>query len=158
MSSQFNWGWEEKQRLLKPVGSGRGFQSECTSLAGANVLGMPYLHEEEFQVLTGHDLVRREAVYPVTWPPGDVTTSKVAEVEVIRLCATGHASPRRRGFLLLQSQDEIFQGLDTPHLLQAGSPRSQGSSSPQVRADIMPSHPLPPITCDSLTGELALGS
>jgi hypothetical protein len=43
------------------------------SLTGAKVLEMPYLHKEEFQMLSGHDLLRR--VYPdcdyVTSPDGD---------------------------------------------------------------------------------------
>ena len=33
-------------------------------------LGMPYLHEEESQVLAKCDLIRREEVEPVTWLPG----------------------------------------------------------------------------------------
>lgn len=32
------------------------------SLARAKVLGTPYLHREEFQVLVGHHLIRREEV------------------------------------------------------------------------------------------------
>ena len=39
----------------------RGYYwDECTSLAGARVLGMPHLHKEEFQVL--QDLIKREEV------------------------------------------------------------------------------------------------
>ena len=30
---------------------GRGFQEECTLLAGAEVMGMLYLHDEGFQVI-----------------------------------------------------------------------------------------------------------
>ena len=29
----------------------KALQGECISLVGAEMLGMPYLHEEEFQVL-----------------------------------------------------------------------------------------------------------
>jgi hypothetical protein len=35
-------------------------EGEHISLAGAEVLGMIHLHEEEFQVLAGHVLIRRE--------------------------------------------------------------------------------------------------
>lgn len=41
---------------------GRGFRDGCISLAGTEVLGMPHLHEEEFQesqVLTGQVLMER---------------------------------------------------------------------------------------------------
>lgn len=38
------------------------FGGEYTSLAWAKVLGMPYWQEEEFQVLSGQDLIRREEV------------------------------------------------------------------------------------------------
>ena len=41
---------------------GRDFWGECTSLAGAEVLGMLHLHEEEFQVLAGHVLIGREDI------------------------------------------------------------------------------------------------
>lgn len=39
-------------------------------MAGAEVLGMPHLPEEEFQVLAGHILIGREEVKPVIWPLG----------------------------------------------------------------------------------------
>lgn len=60
--SSFNW---VEQRLFKPLGS-RGFRGECTSLTRARVLGIPYLHKEEFQVLARCDLIRREEVEHVT--------------------------------------------------------------------------------------------
>lgn len=41
-------------------GVGRSFQGKCPSLAVAEVLEIPYLHKEQFQVLAGHDLIRRE--------------------------------------------------------------------------------------------------
>lgn len=40
-------------RLYGPWELGRDFQGECTSLAGAEVLGTLHQHEEEFQVLAG---------------------------------------------------------------------------------------------------------
>lgn len=46
-----------------------GFQSECTSLASAKVLGTLHFREE-FQVLTKHAIIGREEVKPVIWPPG----------------------------------------------------------------------------------------
>jgi hypothetical protein len=47
-------------KIYKPWEVGRGFQGECTVLAGAEVLGMLHLHEEEFQVLPGHVLIGNE--------------------------------------------------------------------------------------------------
>lgn len=44
------------QGLHKPWRIYRSFGGECTSLAGAEVLGMLRLHEE-FQVLAGHVLI-----------------------------------------------------------------------------------------------------
>lgn len=44
---------------------GRGFRDGCISLAGTEVLGMPHLHEEEFQELAGHVFIGREEVKPV---------------------------------------------------------------------------------------------
>lgn len=56
---------------LNPWGVSRGFQGECPSLAGAKVLEMLYLREEEFQVFAEHDLIRRGSL---TWLPGYMTT------------------------------------------------------------------------------------
>lgn len=52
----------ENKGCLNFWGVGRGFQGEYTSLARAKVLGMPYLYEEGFQGLAGHDLIRRGEV------------------------------------------------------------------------------------------------
>ena len=41
---------------------GRGFQTGDISLAGAEVLGMLHLHEEEFQMLAGYVLTGREDI------------------------------------------------------------------------------------------------
>lgn len=48
--AHLNAGWEDKGSL-NIWGVGRDFWSECTSLAGAKVLGMPYLYKKVFQVL-----------------------------------------------------------------------------------------------------------
>lgn len=45
---------------------------------------MLHLHEEEFQVLAGPVLKRREEV-KLIWPPGYVTTSRETGVGVYRL-------------------------------------------------------------------------
>lgn len=45
--------------FFKPLGSDERFGG---TVARAKVLGMPYLHEEEFQVLARHDLIRRSEV------------------------------------------------------------------------------------------------
>ena len=41
------------QELYKPWEVGMGSQDECTSVAGAKVLGMLHLQEEEFRVFVG---------------------------------------------------------------------------------------------------------
>ena len=75
---------------------GRNFGGMCASLAGAEVLGMIHLHEEDFQVLLGYILIRREEVKPVIWPSGYVTTSKVQEVsECPRATFPGLCRPRK---------------------------------------------------------------
>jgi hypothetical protein len=51
-------------------------------LAGAEVLGMLHLHEEEFQVLAGHILMWREEAKPVIWQLGYETTSMIVEVGI----------------------------------------------------------------------------
>ena len=50
---------------------------ECTLLAGAVVLGMLHLHEEEFHVLAGHvqQSIGRKGIKPGLWPPGYMTGS-----------------------------------------------------------------------------------
>lgn len=45
-----------KQRLLNLLGVGRGFVSECISLAKTKALGMPHLHKKGFQVLLDKSL------------------------------------------------------------------------------------------------------
>lgn len=60
------------QGLFKPWGVGRGFQGECTLMAGAEVLGMLHLHEQVFQILAGHVLRGREVVRPVIWLPDHI--------------------------------------------------------------------------------------
>jgi hypothetical protein len=60
------------------------------------VLGRVLLHEEYFQVLAGHVLIGREEAKPVIWPPGYVTSSRVAEVGAgypYRLHALEHEDP-----------------------------------------------------------------
>jgi hypothetical protein len=60
LSNSFNWG---NGGYLNLWGVGRDFWGECTSLlAGSEVLGMPNLHEEEFLLLAGHDLIRKGEV------------------------------------------------------------------------------------------------
>lgn len=49
---------------------GREFQGERALLAGAKVLGMLPLHEEELQVHAKHVLTGKENVNPIIWPPG----------------------------------------------------------------------------------------
>ena len=49
-------------------------------MAAAEELGMLHLHEEEYQVLAAHVMIRRENVYLESWPLGYVTSSRVAEV------------------------------------------------------------------------------
>ena len=53
-----------EQGLYRFEGLGRDCQGGCTLLAGAEVLGMLHLHEEEFQEPDGQFLTRRE-VEPV---------------------------------------------------------------------------------------------
>ena len=49
---------------LNLLGVHRGFQGECTTLAWAKMLGMPYLLEKELQVLDGEYLIWSGEVYP----------------------------------------------------------------------------------------------
>ena len=81
---------------------------------------MLHLHEEEFQVLAGHDLIRREEV----WPPSYVTASRVAEVRVIRLICVGRCRlrTRKKTVLLLSVSEQIFRTRLTSLLLWAGTP------------------------------------
>lgn len=54
-------------------------------------------------------LIGREAVQPVIWPPGYITTSRMAEVGVhtgyvhqpYRLCGSGRAGPKQEETVLL---------------------------------------------------------
>ena len=55
-------------------------------MAGAEVLGMIHLHEEDFQVLLGYILIRREEVKPVIWPSGYVTEVGVMKANCTRTC------------------------------------------------------------------------
>ena len=64
---------------------------EYILLAGAEVLGMVHLHEQEIGVLAGHVFTRLEEVEPLIWPPGNLTTPGVVEVQVVRLHVLGHA-------------------------------------------------------------------
>ena len=66
-------------------------------MAGAEVLGMLHLHEEEFQVLAGYVLIGREEVKPIIWPPGYMTISRVVEVGVVRLMCAGTCRSRQGG-------------------------------------------------------------
>lgn len=58
-----------------------------TLLAGTEVLRMLHSHEEEFHVLARHvqQSIGRKGVKPGIWPPGCMTTSRVAEVGVAKL-------------------------------------------------------------------------
>lgn len=67
----------------------------CMYVIGwGQALGVPYLHEEEFQVLAGHGPLRRGEV---ELPPGSATTSEAVGVGAIRLCVPGHAGPGQGG-------------------------------------------------------------
>lgn len=55
-----------QQGLYKPWGVGRGFEGgECILSAGAKVLGMLHLHEEELEVFAGHVLRKRGGYWVV---------------------------------------------------------------------------------------------
>ena len=54
---------------------------------------MPLLHEKEVQVFVRPRGNSLEGVYSTTWPSDYLTTSRVAEVCIIRLCALGHSGP-----------------------------------------------------------------
>ena len=65
-------------RLSKLLGEEGNFGGVCTSLAGAKVLEMLYVHKKEVQMFAGLTL-RMEKVEPVTGClPGYTTTSRVA--------------------------------------------------------------------------------
>lgn len=89
-------------------------------MAGAEVLQTLCLHEEEFQVIDAHVLLGREEVKPVIWPLGYVTTSRVAEVGVVRLmCTLAHSGPDQGGKQAYScwSQDKIFGVWTRPDLI-----------------------------------------
>lgn len=73
---------------------------------------MLHLHEE-FQVLAGQVLIGREAVNPVIWPPGYVTTSRVVEVcvgihiDYLHQDMQAQSKGKRSHFCL--SQDKVFR-------------------------------------------------
>lgn len=83
--------------------------AEYTLLAGAKVLGMFLLHKEEFQVLVGHVLTGKGEVQPVIWPLGYVTTSRMAEIRIIRCRCTGSCRPEQGGSSPIP-EEEIFWG------------------------------------------------
>ena len=118
-----------------------------TSLARFRVLGMPHLHEEEFQLLGGDGLTGREEVKPVIWPPGYVITSRVAEVCVglYRLCAPGHADPAKGAgvgqgsptLANLRTPFSRFRHASKPLLLQACSSWSHNQINKQHNSEVM---------------------
>lgn len=54
--------------LYECWGVGKCFRGECTSLAGAELLGMFLLYEEQFQVLFGCILRVKKKGKPEIWP------------------------------------------------------------------------------------------
>ena len=79
-------GWGGYQNLLGEDGS---FGGVCTSLAGAKVLEMLYVHKKEVQMFAGLTL-RMAKVEPVTGClPGYTTTSRVAGQGLCELGCAG---------------------------------------------------------------------
>lgn len=72
--------------------------------------GCLHLHGEEFQVLAGPVLKKREEVKLLIWPPGYVTPSRETSVGVYRLWVPEHAGPEqgRNSPNSCWSQEEIF--------------------------------------------------
>jgi len=75
-------------------------------------MGMLPLHEEEFQVLAGYVLIGRQEVLPVVWSPGYMTTSRMAEVGILRLACAGTCRPRarRKTVLFLSASGQDLSG------------------------------------------------
>jgi hypothetical protein len=69
----------------------------CTLLAGAEVLEMFHLPEEEFQVLVEQVLIGRGEL--VFWPPGYTSTSTVVEVGVLQAACTGQTQSNKGAVL-----------------------------------------------------------
>lgn len=70
------------------------------------------LPEEEFQVLAGYVLIGRQEVLPVVWSPGHMTTSRMAEVGILRHACAGTCRPRarRKTVLFLSASGQDFSG------------------------------------------------
>ena len=69
-------------------------------------------------MLAGHDLIRREEV----WPPSYVTASRVAEVGVLRL-RVPRAGRKPSAHAILRMRFSEFEHIFTSRLLQTGFPR-----------------------------------
>ena len=89
----------------------RDLWNECTPLASDKVKGMCQLHEEEFQVLPGHVLIRRNEVQP------DTRLRDYLKMGVALIHTLGHTESKEEersptsSLLLIYflSQDKIFR-------------------------------------------------
>ena len=87
-----------------------GPQDKGTLLVDMKVVRMLHLHREEFQVFAAYVLIGREEVKAVIWPPGYVTTSRVAEVGFTQATWPKHADPDQGGkSYSCQSQGKIIR-------------------------------------------------
>lgn len=116
------------------LGDWIGAWGRVTLLVGVVVLRMFHLHEEKFQILSGHVLVGREEVESVIWAASNVTASRT-EVGIIRLCVPRTCRPHsmEEAAPACCSSEEIFLfgHFSTSLLLQTWSPSCTAFCAPQ---------------------------
>lgn len=86
------------------------------------MLARLHLHEDGLQILGEHVLMEREEVYPVIWPPGYMTTSRVERWGIRRLNLHWVIQSKWENSRVPAGLRMIFFRIWTSLLLQTGSP------------------------------------